>query len=246
MKKLLTISMLALGLALTGCATSDYELYAKSQVQIAQAQANAEAEKYKALAAIAASGDNSAKVAAVITMNMQGNGVANRQGTQIAQPRSAGDSALAWASILVPGITNMYAIDRNTKLGINQSNNAAAAQIATTEAFVGMAGKIQAPVVSVPQANVSTVTTNTNNTSTVTRDSGNTTSVVTRDSNNVTRDSGNTTTTNTTTNTENRSVVRDSNNQTTTNTSTSVNTNTDNRSDTNSTNNNNSNNRSGN
>ena len=114
----------------------------------------------------------------------------------------------------MPNITQMYGVNRQTVLGVAQSNNAAEMQIATVNGFVGIAGKIQAPV-----ANVSTQTTNN---SAVTRDSGNTstvnTSTITRDSNNssVTRDSNNTSTptTTTTTSTDNRVTNTNSNNKT--------------------------------
>ena len=65
MKRLLIISVFAL----SGCATTDYKMYAESQVKIQQAKSAAEAERYKALGAIASSGDATAKVAAVMTLN---------------------------------------------------------------------------------------------------------------------------------------------------------------------------------
>ena len=69
MKLLIITIILAL---LTGCASgpSNYALYAETQAKIAQANAIAETAKYNALAEIAKTGDSAARVAAVISMQM--------------------------------------------------------------------------------------------------------------------------------------------------------------------------------
>ena len=54
-------------LALTGCA-SDYRLYADASAKSEIARHNADAAKYRAMADIAAQGDASAKVAAVMAI----------------------------------------------------------------------------------------------------------------------------------------------------------------------------------
>jgi len=140
MKTLLTLLLVAL--ALTGCASTEYAQYAKSAEAASVARSSA-------LTEIAKSGDSSAKVAAVMALAL---GAGN---TQLQAP--APNAALQWASILVPGLTQIAGIAANVKLGTVQSNNATATAISTTSAFVGIAGMVQAPAA--PQANISTVTT---------------------------------------------------------------------------------------
>ena len=144
-----TIVIILTALALTGCATGQqYQAYAEAH----KAQAASQTARYEALAKIAEMGDTTAKVAAVISL--QG---AGQQGqSQIAAPRSASDQALQWAGILVPAVSQAYMIGQNVKLGMRQSDNATALGVSTNGAFVGIAGKIQAPA-----ANVTTTTTST-------------------------------------------------------------------------------------
>jgi hypothetical protein len=77
-----------------------------------------------------------------------------QQQSQIAAPKTAGDHLIQWTSILLPSLTNIYGINKQASVGIAQSNNATALGISTNAAFVGIAGKIQAP---------GAVTTNTDN-----------------------------------------------------------------------------------
>ena len=142
--KLIVIAVTTL--ALTGCATGQqYQAYAEAH----KAQAAAQTARYQALADIAKMGDTTAKVAAVISLQAGGQNQA-----QIATPRSAGDQALQWASVLVPAFSQAYMIGQNVKLGMRQSDNATALGVSTNGAFVGIADKIQAP---------GAVTTNTDN-----------------------------------------------------------------------------------
>jgi hypothetical protein len=143
-------------LALTGCATGkEYEAYAEAH----KAQAAAQAARYKALSDIAAQGDTTAKVAAVITLNQS-----SGQASQIAAPKSAAEHLIQWTSILLPSLTNIYGINKQAQVGIAQSNNATTLGVSTNAAFVGLAGKIQAPAAN--------VTTSTSTTSTVGANSG--------------------------------------------------------------------------
>lgn len=169
--KLIAIILTALAtLALGGCATGQYEAYAAAQTATAQARHQAEAERYKALAAIAMSGSDTARVAAVMSLSglggLGGGGAQAAPGPAIAAPRSPGDTALQWASVLLPSVTQLYSIGQQVKLGIHQSDNSTALGVSTNNAFVGLAGKIQAPA-----ANVTT-TTNTTTTSTIGANSG--------------------------------------------------------------------------
>jgi len=143
---------------MSGCASTDYKLYAEATSDIEVAKHNAEAEKYKAIAAIGASGTETAKVAAIMSMTMGGQ---PQQGTNLRAPESTGDKALRWASIVVPTLMQGYGINATTRLGMNQSNNNVLTTQSTNSAFVGMAGKIQAPATVLPQANVITTTTTT-------------------------------------------------------------------------------------
>jgi hypothetical protein len=131
-------------LSLTGCATGQYQAYADAH----KAQAAAQTARYQALADIAKMGDTTAKVAAVISLNA-GNAPQN---TNIATPKNWADYALQWTGLLLPTVGQIYTINKQTSLGMRQSDNATALGISTNAAFLGMAGKIQAPA-----ANVTTI-----------------------------------------------------------------------------------------
>ena len=61
--------LILVAIALAGCAsTGDYAAYANGQAQIEAARHSADAARYKAMSDIAATGDNSAKVAAVMAL----------------------------------------------------------------------------------------------------------------------------------------------------------------------------------
>ena len=111
---------------LGGCASSaEYQMY--SETHRAQLQANAivEAAKWQALGEVAKNGDSAAKVAvamAVATNNSGGNG--NNQRPQIAPPKSNSEIALQWTGLLLPGFTQIYGINQNSRVAITQSNNA--------------------------------------------------------------------------------------------------------------------------
>lgn len=166
MKKLIPI----LPILLAGCATN-YEGYAEANVKIAQARAQAESEKYKAMAAIAATGDAAAKVAAVMSMAL---GQPGQQQQQIAPPKSAADTTLQAIATILPSIAQIYGINRQVALGMEQvrgnvaiqqtvSNASVMTARSTNDTFANIAGKIQAPA-----ANVTTTTTSTDNTHTPT------------------------------------------------------------------------------
>jgi hypothetical protein len=141
------IATVLVSLALTGCATAEYQAYA----DVHKAQAQVQAARYKALADIAQQGDTTAKVAAVITLN-QG----NQTQQQIAAPRTFADHLLQWTSVVLPSATNIYGIQKQAQTAAIQSTNATALGMSTNAAFVGIASKIQAPA-----ANITTTTTTT-------------------------------------------------------------------------------------
>ena len=128
-------------LSLTGCATGQYEAYAAAH----KAQAAAQTARYQALADIAKMGDTTAKVAAVMSLQMGG----QQQNAQINAPKSWADYALQWTGLLLPTVTQVYAVGKQTALGMRQSDNATAVAVSTNNAFVGMASQIQAPAANV-------------------------------------------------------------------------------------------------
>ena len=138
MKKL---ALIFAALVLAGCASSDYALYAKGQAESDTARHNADAAKYKAMADIAATGTDSAKVAAVMALALGAQGSAG-QASRLQAPQAS--SALQWAQVLVPGLTQMAGIAANMQVATTQSNNAARVAESTNASFVGIASQIQA------------------------------------------------------------------------------------------------------
>ena len=134
--KLLALAVCSV--ALTGCATnSEYAAYADAH----KAQAAAQTARFQALADIARQGDTTAKVAAVMSLQMGG----GQQNAQIAAPKSWADHALQWTGLLLPTVGQIYSVNKQTSLGMRQSDNATALGISTNAAFVGIASQIQAP-----------------------------------------------------------------------------------------------------
>ena len=145
MKKLL----LLMPLALAGCATN-YEGYVEANVKIAEAKARADTEKYKAMAAIASTGDAAAKVAAVMSMALGQPNQQNQQ--QITPPRSPADTTLQAIATILPSIAQIYGINRQVALGMeqvrgnvaiqqSQSNASIANTASTNNAFAGIASE---------------------------------------------------------------------------------------------------------
>ena len=140
------IKLIALlsAVALVGCASQDYGMYSDAQIKIATANAKAEEAKYNALAQIAASGSDTAKVAAVMSLQFQS--IASNQRTQLIAPKSNGETALQWASILVPTLTQVYAIGKQADVQIESSRNSASVAKSTNETMLGIAQRIQSNV----------------------------------------------------------------------------------------------------
>lgn len=145
MKKSL-IAIATAAMFLTGCASTDYALYAQTQQLIATKQAEAEIARADALKGIAAAGDSTAKVAAV--MSLQFASQSQSQGSQqIAAPTSFGDTMLKWASVLVPGLTQVYAIGKSTDVAITHSNNSVKSQQSTNDMVVDLVKDRKTPIV---------------------------------------------------------------------------------------------------
>jgi hypothetical protein len=137
--------LLALTVAVTtvGCATNkDYQLYAETQQKIAQANAMAETARYAALAEIAKTADPGARVAAVMSINFGSQGSNSPRVNQVAAPKTFGDTALQWTSVLLPSLTQFYGISANRQVAITQSNNQAAVAKSTNDTFATMNGNM--------------------------------------------------------------------------------------------------------
>jgi hypothetical protein len=72
-----------------------------------------------------------------------------QQNTQINAPKNWADYAMQWTGLLLPTVGQIYTVNKQTSLGMRQSDNATALGISTNAAFVGMADKIQAPAANV-------------------------------------------------------------------------------------------------
>jgi hypothetical protein len=135
--KIITITSL---LALAGCGTTEqYKMYADTQKSIAQANAMSETARYAALAEIAKTGDPGARVAAVMSINFGAQGGNGPRVQQVAPPKTFGDTALQWTSVLLPSVTSLYGISANRQIAITQSNNAAATAASTNAAMTNIA-----------------------------------------------------------------------------------------------------------
>lgn len=110
--------------SLAGCAT-DMSRYYAVQEKAVEADNNA----VMGLAAAAAQGNQGAIMALALRQGQAG---------KIAPPQ---DKALQWASILVPGLTNIYGINRNAAISMKQIDAEVEMYTGTLDAVGGIAGK---------------------------------------------------------------------------------------------------------
>ncbi len=135
MKKFATIATIIL---LTGCA-SQAEYYAAieranlAQVEASKARSAAEADRIAALSEMAASGDESARIAAVMGIAMMNRSSQNE--TKIIEPRQQTSEALKWAQVLVPFAGLGLQAHYGYQLGKVQSDNNAQVAISGQEAY---------------------------------------------------------------------------------------------------------------
>jgi hypothetical protein len=157
MKKLAFVTIALL--ALTGCATNkDYQLYAETQQKIAQAHAMAETARYAALAEIAKSADPGARVAAVMSINFGSQSSNGPRVNQVAAPKTFGDTALQWTSVLLPSVTSLYGINANRQVAITQSNNQAAVAQSTNATIASMNSNMATSNTAIANAGFTAVT----------------------------------------------------------------------------------------
>lgn len=149
MRSIIAISIAALFTA--GCATNtDYKMYAETQAKIAQANAVAQTARYNALAEIAKSGDNAAKVAAVLSIQLgTASGTAQQPQQNIAAPEDLNQKMLRWAGVLLPTVTQglgiaaqLHAANVQKQIAVTQSNNAAATAQSTNNTFAAMSNNM--------------------------------------------------------------------------------------------------------
>jgi len=124
-------------LALVGCASTDYTKYSETQVAIARYKAESEKARYAVLTEIVKKGDPTASVAAVMSMQFGMGG--NAQEQRLEAPRSSGDDALKWASLLIPSAVQGFGIYANAKVATTQSNNATTTALSTNSTFASIA-----------------------------------------------------------------------------------------------------------
>jgi hypothetical protein len=157
--KIKLLAILTATVALVGCGTTEqYKMYAETQKSIAQANAMSETARYAALAEIAKTGDPGARVAAVMSINFGAQGGAGPRVQQVAPPKSFGETALQWTSVLLPSLTNIYGITANRQVAITQSNNAAAVAKSTNDTFAAMNGNMATSNTSIANSGLTAAT----------------------------------------------------------------------------------------
>lgn len=111
MKRVMIAAVAALALA--GCATSQDEYY---QAIKAQAEATkAQQDRIEGqITALAATGDAQAKGMAMAYWIMKG----AKGGDSVVRIQPPQDKALAWASVLLPTVTNLYSIQQGTRVNL--------------------------------------------------------------------------------------------------------------------------------
>lgn len=153
---MLKLAPIALAIALlSGCASDNYRMYTETQKTIANANAMAEAARYQALAEIAKQGDTAAKVAAVMSLNQGATGGVRPQ-QQINPPEHWGDTALRWASLVLPITTQFYTVNRNSAVAMRQSDNATTLAITQSNNQANTAANTNAAFVSMNSAGLNT------------------------------------------------------------------------------------------
>lgn len=138
------LSSAALILCLTACASTNYTEYAIAQVKISEANALAQKYRYDALAALAKEGSDIAKVATVMSLSQQSTQV---QRSVLEKPKTWQDSALQWASVLVPGLTQAYSISANKQIALGAQQASVTTSGQQMSSFVELGKLINDPTV---------------------------------------------------------------------------------------------------
>jgi hypothetical protein len=117
-----------------------------------------ETARYAALAEIAKTGDSGARVAAVMSINFGSQGGNGPRMQQVAPPKTFGETALQWTSVLLPSLTNIYGITANRQVAVTQSNNQAAVAKSTNDTFATMNGNMATSNTAIANAGFTAVT----------------------------------------------------------------------------------------
>lgn len=147
---------------LAGCSTArEYQVYADAQRARVQAEAMVEAARWNALAEVAKSGDVTAKVAVAMAVQAGGKGGAGgaNPAQGIAPPKSNAELALQWTGLILPNLTQFYAINRNSAVAMRQSDNATALGIAQSNNQTAVAKDTNATFGNMAAAGLSTAST---------------------------------------------------------------------------------------
>lgn len=132
--RIITSTFLAAAvLALSACAGTAQTDYYNASKDIATARSNAIKEL--------ASGGDAARVAGIMALTF------GAQQGALAAPRDGWDRALQAIGILAPVTVQAYGINKQTALGVVQSNNALAASRDANATMLGFGALINSPVV---------------------------------------------------------------------------------------------------
>jgi hypothetical protein len=121
-------------------ATAQQAINAQATVEIAKARA--EEARYNALAAIAETSDPHSRQMAIFALALNRGGEASGKNVAVnipALPESPDDKALRWAAIFAAPVASLVQGFYGYRLGVTQSNNAAATTTASYNAFGNMA-----------------------------------------------------------------------------------------------------------
>ena len=141
--KLLAIA--AAALTLTACSTSQ-DAYYKAIEARENRLAQQELRTDSAIAEMAAKGDAQAKGMGLMYFALKNAGAkANQQ--MIAAPKSAAETLLPWAALIVPSITQFYSITKNAEIAINSSNNALTGKLADNDMITDLVHGRITPIV---------------------------------------------------------------------------------------------------
>ena len=155
-KSFLTVTAAVMALVFaSGCTTmEDRKFMVEAQKEILVAEAardkakyGAESMRYKAIAYTTKDGDTTARVAGAMSLQKGGNTsteVASKQGSSVINTGpSTGEQAFMWVDMLLNRGTTYYGINKNTQLGITQSNNSRLLGESTNNTFLGLGREIK-------------------------------------------------------------------------------------------------------
>lgn len=155
-KSFLTVTAAVMALVFaSGCTTiEDRKFMVEAQKEVLVAEAardkakyDAEAVRYKAIAFTSNGGTDTARVAAAMSLQKGGDtsvDIASKQGSSVLNTGpSTGEQIFMWTDMLLNRGTAYYGINKNTQLGITQSNNARMLGESTNNTFLGLGREIK-------------------------------------------------------------------------------------------------------